>query len=137
MQEQSEEGEWEYDATRKTEASESEVVEELMRETLFNRFYYDVPFKTDIKLTQMAVRSDGSLRAHFHLKVFSRLRVPMLVGKRGRNLVWMKEDMEAKLTSRFGLKSNVTMTITLAKKNFYESLKFNTNLLDDKAGALD
>ena len=128
---------WEYEPDVKIDKSEVELVEEYMREIIFKRFYFDVPFKIDIKTTQMAVRSDGLLNVIIQLKAFERNKVPILMGTQGRNLKWMKNQMEAKLAARFGIRTNVNLIISESRFKMHEALKFRGDLLDDKKAALD
>lgn len=126
---------WEYSLDVKTEKSEVEMVEEFARETIFKKFFLDVPYKIDIKTTQMAVRSDGLLNVTLQLKAFERNKVPILMGTKGRNMKWMKAELEAKLADRYGLKSNVTLVVSESRFKLEEAIRFRGDLLDDKKGA--
>lgn len=136
IQEQADEGPWEFEPGVKSEVNEADKVTELMRETLFNRFYQDIPFRIAVKVTQMAIRSDGVLKIHFHLRCFSQQVVPMILGERGRNLKWMIKDIEAKITERYGMRSVATISVSKSKFKLDQALRFRTDLLDDEAAAI-
>lgn len=125
---QAEDGDWEHSPDIKTEQTEAHIVEELIRESLFSRFYYDIPFHVNINLTQMAVRSDGLMRVNAHLRVLNKNVVPILIGKHGINLKWLVEDVEAKLSQRYRIRSKVTFAVSITK----QSQKFAmTNAMDN------
>jgi len=134
---QAEEMKWEYDVDSKIEKSEAEMSEEIVREAIFHRFFNNVPFHIDIKTTRIALRSDGLLRIHVHLKVFKKSQLPMVIGKRGQNIKWLKEDLEARFAKRYGHRTTVTFTVSQSKHSEADALKYNTTLLDDPAAAFD
>lgn len=131
ISQQAEDGEWEHSPDIKTEQSEAHIVEELIRESLFNRFYYDVPFHVNINLTQMAVRSDGLMSVNAHLRVLNKNVVPILIGKHGLNLKWMVEDVESKLSQRYRIRSKVTFSVSISKHSAKIALANAADNVDD------
>ena len=117
------------------QATLRKTVEEFAREAIFKKFFYDVPYKVDIKATQMAVRSDGLLNVTLQLKAFERTKVPILMGARGRNMKWIKAELEARLAERYGLKANVSLVVSESRFKMHEAARFRGDLLDDKQGA--
>jgi GTPase Era involved in 16S rRNA processing len=53
---------------------------------LFNRFYYDIPFKVRIDITEIALRSDNKMKLTVDLDVEDKIQIKMLVGYKGRNI---------------------------------------------------
>ena len=129
-------GEWDFEPKTKMNASEVEVVEEFVREGIFNRYVKDIPFYVDIKVKQMAIRSDGVLKVHTILRVFNKNRVPILLGKNARGLAWMVENLEAKMTERYGVKVVATFSISTSGMQMKDRLRFRDDILDDKPVAL-
>lgn len=127
--------EWEVEDHVKHRMSEAEIVEEAVRESLFTRYSKDLPFFVDIKLANLAVRSDAKIKAHVMLKVFNKNRVPIILGKQASGLKFLVEDVEAKIASRYGLKATVTFSVGTSTLKMKEALKYNRALIDDKAAA--
>jgi len=92
---------WEYNPALKSEFTEVEKIEQIVKSVIFERFYYELPFMIGIMLTEFRIRSDGVFKLEFALEVNSASQVPIVIGYKGRNLKYIKEHVTHKLVTLY------------------------------------
>ena len=109
-------GKWECPKEVKSQSSELEVAEELMRESLFHRAYHQVPYSTMVECESIADKSDGSQFVQFRFHVEDENVQRMLIGKRGRNINWMRDRFKVEWAKLKGKEVEVHVRVVIRRK---------------------
>jgi GTP-binding protein Era len=104
---------WDYNPASKSDASEIEMVEQMMKSLIYQRFYKEVPYMIGIRVTEFRIRSDGLFKVEFALDVENQSQVPLVVGKQGRNIKWLKERIEMDLAQKYQKEVFAQFTVKL------------------------
>jgi len=104
---------WDFNPQSKSDASEIEMVEQMMKSLIYERFYKEVPYMIGIRITEFRLRSDGLFKVEFALDVENQSQVPLVVGKQGRNIKWLKERIEAELAQKYQKEVFAQFTVKL------------------------
>jgi GTP-binding protein Era len=75
---------WRQHSSTKSTLCEVEKCQEILRQNIYNRFYYEVPYQTGVKLTSWVPKSNGELDIVFHLEVRNKNIIGIIIGERGK-----------------------------------------------------
>lgn len=89
---------WKYHSSVKSTSTEAEKCQEILRQNIYNRFYYEIPYETGVKLTSWVPKSNGELDIVFNLEVRNKNIIGVVIGERGRIIKEIREECERELT---------------------------------------
>jgi GTP-binding protein Era len=89
---------WRYHPDLKSNQSEIEKCEEILKQIIFNRFYQEFPYHTTSIVTGWVPCTNGELRISFKVEVKSDHNIQIFVGKEGRTISELRKELDRQLT---------------------------------------
>lgn len=125
---------WRQHSSVKSTLSEAEKCQEIVRQNIYNRFYYEVPYQTGVKLTSWVPKSNGELDIVFQLEVKNKNIIGIIIGEKGKNYYKLgriireiREDCEKELSIFYQRPVKVNIFVTQRYNKGVEEL----NALED------
>lgn len=109
-------GQWEFPASSRTDQSSSELVEEIVREKIFERVHQEIPYRVHIRTTGWTELSDGSLRIDLTLQVDTKQQKLILQGRDERMLYHIRTRAMPEIEQLLKRKIHLFMKVVQAHK---------------------
>ena len=74
---------WTYHSDVNSTLPEVEKCQEILRQNIYNKFYFEVPYQCGCKLSSWVPKSNGELDLVFHIEVKNRNIIGIVLGEKG------------------------------------------------------
>lgn len=109
LKEQSFRRPWRYHPEVHSTRPELEKCEDVLTQIIYNRFYKEFPYNTIVTLTGWVPMTNGEIKANFQVEVKYDMNIAMFVGKGGRVIKELREELNKALTTLYQMpvRSNI------------------------------
>lgn len=108
-------GDWEFSRKTVSEKTEVEIIEEMARNAVYNKFWKELPYKMPVKLEELSFRSDRRAQLKIKIYVHKRVQRLMLIGKGGQGIKYLRRLISKDFVERYGIKCDVYIRVGMKK----------------------
>ena len=91
-------GEWEVHPKMNSKMNEIDKVQEIMKQAVYKNYFYEIPYQVGIECTAWVPKTNGELLIDYKLSVPRRSIKGIIIGKKGRIIRGLREEVQAELS---------------------------------------
>ena len=110
-------GEWLYDEKYKTDLSEIEILEQIVKSIIYNRYYQEFPYEIQTKIVEFVVKNNR-IYAEIQLNCERPIHKDILIGKKGQNTLILKNYIQKFLTNTYNKEVEIKLDVRSGFKIF-------------------
>eukprot|EP01017_Pseudomicrothorax_dubius_P004310 TRINITY_DN10836_c0_g1_i1.p1 TRINITY_DN10836_c0_g1~~TRINITY_DN10836_c0_g1_i1.p1 ORF type:complete len:192 (-),score=37.34 TRINITY_DN10836_c0_g1_i1:97-618(-) len=118
---QAEKRPWRHDPQSKTDQSQVDQTEQLIKSVIFQRYYKEIPFSIGVKLEEIIFLSDSTVKISCILDVQTKIQRGMVIGYKGRNIKYLKDNCLAILMKEFQKPVEINFRVVVRDEPIWEA----------------
>ena len=122
---------WEYDSKFKTNLSEMEILEEIVKSIIYNRYYQEFPYEIQTRVVEFVIKSNR-IYAEVQLNCERDIHKDILIGKKGQNTLILKNYIQKFLANTYNKEVEIKLDIKSGLKIFQPILVTDTKSISDR-----
>ena len=102
-----------------SEQTEIEILEESVKQALYNNFYEELPHKLSAEINELSFKASGEAKIQVKIFGYKRVHKNMIIGSKGRNIKRLKKEIAKSFMQRYGIPCDVWINVGFNKTNVY------------------
>ena len=106
---------WEVHPEIKSNQSEIDRVQEIMKQAIYRNYFYEVPYQVGVDWTGWVPKTNGELLVDYKLHVPRNSTKGIILGEKGRIIKGLREEVEANLSKHYQKPVKVWIEVVLER----------------------
>ncbi|KAM3127476.1 hypothetical protein pb186bvf_020406 [Paramecium bursaria] len=126
---------WKYESAIKNVNTPVDQIYQLCKSAVFKRYFEEVPFIIGIEIKEFRVTNKDNALVVVHLNVQTDSQLKLVIGDQGRNIKWLKEEIQIQMVKVF--KKLFNIQINVSQKFGDKQLEFDQEIEDLKQHTIE